>query len=547
MATIIRCCSSLEKIFSDQAPAGGFAGGSCLLGEWFSFQVAVQTGQDALLRAEIDGLEGAALEAFWVEEIPVQLPCYEDSDDDYLRKTPGRYPDLLRAMDGAGERFAEAEAWQALWVSVRPETPEPRTITVTIRDDARGETVRAEVALAPLPARLPPQALRCTLWFHADCLATWYDVPVFSEPHWAILERYIRAAAEHGVTLLLTPLFTPPLDTEVGTERPTVQLVDIVRDAERYFFDFSRLGRWFDLCQSCGIREFELSHLFTQWGAKAAPKIMGTVDGQFCRLFGWETDADSPDYAGFLAQFAAALLPFLERKGVRDRCWMHVSDEPGADDLDSYARHSALLHRLFPGIPVMDAMSDLAFYEQGLLEQPIPANNHAQAFVGKVPDLWTYYCCGQHADGVSNRFFAMPSRRNRVLGFQLWKYRCGGFLQWGYNFWYACLSRERINPFLIPDGGGAWPAGDPFVVYPGEDGGPLPSLRLKVFREALQDQRALRLLEELVGYDRTLQMLEEGPIAPLTFHCYPSDDAWLRETRERINRTVAAALREREV
>ena len=36
--------------------------------------------------------------------------------------------------------------------------------------------------------------------------------------------------------MLLTPVFTPPLDTTVNGERLTVQLVDVRRDAGVYSF-----------------------------------------------------------------------------------------------------------------------------------------------------------------------------------------------------------------------------------------------------------------------------------------------------------------------
>lgn len=44
---------------------------------------------------------------------------------------------------------------------------------------------------------------------------------------------------------LYTPLFTPPLDTAVGKERKTVQLVEVSLDKEgNYTFDFARLQRF---------------------------------------------------------------------------------------------------------------------------------------------------------------------------------------------------------------------------------------------------------------------------------------------------------------
>ena len=149
--------------------------------------------------------------------------------------------------------------------------------------------------------------------------------------------------------------------------------------------------------------------------------------------------------------------------------------------------------------------------------------------------FWTYYCCGQYK-GTSNRFMAMPSYRNRVLGLQLYKFGCVGFLQWGFNFWYSQYSKRRINPFEETDAGEAFPSGDSFVVYPGENGQPLVSLRYKVFYDAFQDLRALKLLESKIGREKTLALLENG--TPISFKDYPHSAEWLLETRERINKVI---------
>ena len=82
-----------------------------------------------------------------------------------------------------------------------------------------------------------------------------------------------------------------PLDTAVGGERTTVQLLDIRKDGDTYSFDFSKLERWIGICRFAGITHFEMAHLFTQWGAKCAPKIMVWEDGTLRHKFGWHTDA----------------------------------------------------------------------------------------------------------------------------------------------------------------------------------------------------------------------------------------------------------------
>ncbi|MDE5549642.1 MAG: DUF4091 domain-containing protein, partial [Clostridia bacterium] len=146
------------------------------------------------------------------------------------------------------------------------------------------------------------------------------------------------------------------------------------------------------------------------------------------------------------------------------------------------------------------------------------------------------YCMGQTVD-VANRFFSMPSQRTRVLGYQLYKFDVKGFLHWGFNFWYRRLSKGPIDPFKETAAGKEFPSGDPFVVYPGKDGEPLLSLRLKVFYDGFQDMRALQLAESLVGREKVLEILEEG-IEPIAFNKFPHSDEWQLEVREKINSLI---------
>ncbi len=338
--------------------------------------------------------------------------------------------------------------------------------------------------------------------------------------------------------MAFVPLFTPPLDTEVGGERPTVQLVDVILDENGYRFGFSRLKRYLELAQQCGMQYFEMSHLFTQWGAKAAPKILVRKDGALQRLFGWDTPASEPTYIAFLHAFLPALKNFLRQQNCLEVCYFHLSDEPSLDHLESYRVARESVNELLDDCKVIDALSDYDFYQQNLVPHPIPSVDRAIDFLEHgVKDLWTYYCCGQ-VQQVSNRMMAMPSARNRILGWQLFKFEIAGFLHWGYNFWFNQLSRHPIDPFFTTDAEDAFPAGDPFLVYPGEDGVPLPSIRQIVFNESLQDMRALQLLEQRLSHSEVSDWLDSLCHEPLTFSQYPRDSDWILETREAVNRRL---------
>src|SRR5699024_1868331 len=163
-----------------------------------------------------------------------------------------------------------------------------------------------------------------------------------------------------------------------------------------------------------------------------APKIVAKVNGNETNIFGWETDASGKDYKQFLASFLPELIAYIKEHNLEDKVYFHVSDEPNINHLDSYKNAHDIIHHYLGEFPVIDALSDYAFYERGLVENPIPGTNHIEPFLENgVENLWTYYCCAQYKR-VSNRFFSFPSARNRMIGMQLYKYDIKGFLQWGY-------------------------------------------------------------------------------------------------------------------
>ena len=531
--------SSLEKVFSDEKPsAPQFKSFSMLKNERSSFQVAFCTEKDCSVSFELKGKLAPHSKAYFVKEIPVGLACNEGSDDFYLRKESGNYPDCLVPVEK--ELTVRGGKWHSLWIEVSPDGDclGKSVLSVEFKEDGAEQTA-CEIEIDVINASLPEQELIYTNWYHSDCLCNYYGVEPFSDEYWRINRNFIKTAAEHGMNCILTPLFTPPLDTMVGGERKTVQLVKVRRNGGKYYFDFKNLKKWIDMCRECGIEYFEMSHLFTQWGAKHAPKIVALDGkGREKKIFGWTTRTSSKAYDDFLRQFAAALVKVIDGEGLRDKCFFHVSDEPNINHLETYKRRAKLIKEIFPGFRVIDALSDFDFYSKRLVEQPIPAEDHIPEFAGKVPELWTYYCCGHDKHYVPNRFLAMPSLRNRVIGILIYKYDIKGFLQWGYNFYNSRFSIRSIDPFKITDADGAFPSGDAFIVYPGEDGEPLESLRLKVLYDGFEDLRALRLLESLIGREKVLEFIDKDLFKPLTFMEYPHENDWLLETREKINRMI---------
>ena len=540
--------SSLEKCFLDETveQKAELGSASMLKNERYSFQVCYEAKElvdsKIIRHFHVESPLAKYISLYTVQYIPSVMPAFHKRvDDNYLRTEPGLYPDLLRPM-GKKERLPVTNGLNALWVEIELNgqvAAGSYPITCVFTDEEGEVACRVSTQIEVIDALLPDQQLVFTQWFYTDCLMQYYGTGAFTEKHWRIIETFMGNAKKYGMNMILTPVLTPALDTYVGGERPTTQLVDITLEDGEYHFDFSKLGRWVDLCDKVGIQYFEICHFFSQWGAAACPKVVAKVNGRNKRIFGWDTPSDGEEYTKFLQALIPQLLAYLKGKNGADRrCYFHVSDEPRHDMLDQYRKVSGILKPLLEGYPLMDALSDYEFYATGATKNPVVKTNGADVFLEKqVPNLWVYYCLSQAQD-VSNRFFAMPSARTRIIGTQLYKFDIAGFLHWGYNFYNSQYYYHPINPFLCSDGEYFGPSGDAYSVYPGPKGEPWPSLRQVVFYEGLQDVRALRLCETLCGREETMCILEEG-IEPITFKEYPRDTRYLLDLRRRVNAAIA--------
>ncbi len=534
----IQIVSSLEKIFPNSGDdLSSFDFFSMLKNEKKSFQLVFKAEKGEKIEFTVESPLEKNMRFSYVKLIPAKMTLPYKYDDYYLDSDRREFPDLLEPIEGYSFT-AKYNGLNSVWVQISGDISAGSYESIF---SCGGDT--AVINTEVIDAKLPDQELIYTNWFHTDCLMSYYGFSAFSPEYWQCTENFLRRAAEYGMNCVLTPLFTPPLDTQVGGERPTVQLVDVtVTGKNKYSFSFDKLDKWVEMCERCGIKYFEMSHLFTQWGAKHAPKIVAVKNGREKKIFGWLTSASGKRYRLFIEQFAAELKKYISKKGIKERCIFHVSDEPAKRQLKAYSKAAAIIHENFSDFRITDSLSDFSFYKNGVVETPIPATDHIEPFIGEVPELWAYYCSAQGQKYVSNRFFAMPSERNRILGFQLYKYDVKGFLHWGYNFYYTRFSKRLVDPFTESDAGGKFPAGDSYVVYPGENYEPLDSLRLHVFYDGFQDMLALKLLEKLTSKEKATAIIEGELEKPLTFSEYPHSAEWILKTREKINSEIKKNL-----
>ena len=340
--TNVKTLSSLEKLYyNDKLPIESLKSFSMLKNEKKSFQISIESETDTKVNIDINtSLKGYKL--YKVCDVKSDYPMAKGADDYYRFSDNGFYPDLLKSV---GNEINLNKGINTIWFEIDANENNVGNHIFSINIDGFFEELSIEI----INAELDFSDFVYTNWFHTDCLMSYYGFEAFSDEYWRVTENFLKTACEYGMNCVLTPIFTPPLDTEVGKERPTVQLVDISLNNGKYSFNFEKLTKWIDMSKRCGITHFEMAHFFTQWGAKHAPKIMETVDGEYKKIFDWETKADSKEYEAFLTDFSVELKRYFEENNLKDKVLIHVSDEPTFPILNSYSKASKLIYKLFKG------------------------------------------------------------------------------------------------------------------------------------------------------------------------------------------------------
>lgn len=547
----IKQVSSLETIFSYET-ATHIETAAAFRGERFSYQIVMLPEKSFRYQVDIKMPESVgAIKVYKLKEVMMDRPVSTaDEKSVLLTQQPGLMPDILFPIEEDMNRLVfKKDEIKVLWVRIdvskdAPEGTYPITVEFTPLKGHYWDPVAENISsttfnLQVLPYTMPEQTIKYTQWFYADCIADYYGVPVYSERHWELIEAFIETAFDCGINVILTPVITPPLDTANGIYRTNVQLVGIKADGEKYSFNFEKLDRWIDICTKHGIKYFEISQLFSQWGLKFTPGIVAEVNGREEYIFGWHMLANDPKYAEFLKQFIPALVEELKRKEVYENTLFHVSDEPQEYCIEAYEYAYNLLKPLIGSAKLMDALSEYQFYEKGLVDIPVTDTANMDSFIGKdVSEQWVYYA--EDKAGVSIRHMAAPPYRNRAIGIQLYKYDIKGFLHWGYNFYNTQLSFHKINPYLTTSAGKSMASGGGFSVYPGANGALLSS-RALVFFEALQDSAVCKLLEKYVGREEVIRIMEEEAGMEITFVNYPKNADFLPRLRHRIAEEIKKA------
>ena len=567
MSELLKIVSSQYKNIigrvDDTLDSRTISGGSMMKNDSFSFQ-ALYRSDNKPKPVNLSATSDLPIGAWRIDTVPVVDPYSSPDCNAYEWDKPGLYPDILMPRPASPDKFiiptvwnfdinhedaenllnASTECYQSVWFTINPDGKDlpagEYKVKITLTNVSNPPTVLGEetITIEVMDCALPEQTAYYTNWFHVDCLCDMFGVKPYSNGFYRIFDKYVKNMVAHRQNTILLPAFTPPLDTVIGGERMNIQLVDIEKTPDGWVFGFDRMRRFVRHAKRHGIKTFEHSHLFTQWGAKHTPNI---YDQSGKRIFGFETDSMKKEYVDFIRSYLVSFMKFASEEKIEKNLIFHISDEPELKHFESYRAAHDTVADLFGGNPVCDAMSDLKYYTEGLVDQPIFHVGHMTNEIKEnCNSFWLYYTGGEV--NTSNRKISNTAAATRVIGVQMYVYNALGFLQWGYNYYYDMLSLGFSNPASNPSAYKLFP-GVAFLCYPIFAKGKAtvtPSIREKLMSEGMDDLRALRLLESKIGREATLELCEKhlGKIDTFTI---PTGEA-LRLLREDVNRTIIKNL-----
>lgn len=343
------------------------------------------------------------------------------------------------------------------------------------------------------------------LWQHVSTLAVYHDVPLWSDEHFDVIEKYIDAISALGQRSITICAGNIPWggwgcnnSYEHFANLYQYSIIGITKKADgTFFYDYSKMQRYIDICTKAGMTgDIEIFGIVNVWQKNAVRNLCEDYPEKNIVLrYMDETDGKLKyirDRENVIA-YVKALEQYFIRTGQIERVRIGA-DEPG--DVERYRESLNLINEIAPSFKCSAAIYHSDFVEifKDNIETMSPSigtacreyrqlAEHKAEFPHKKL-LW--YVCGH--SGFPNNCIINPLADNRAIGLLNDILGFDGILRWNF-----CLYTEdpRKDIRFSPIG-----AGDINFVYPSKNGSLLLSLRYKNLQRGLSDYELIHALRE---------------------------------------------------
>ena len=211
----------------------------------------------------------------------------------------------------------------------------------------------------------------------------------------------------------------------------------------------------------------------------------------------------------FIAEFTKRIKAcgdHLRKKGWLDMAYVYTYDEAPKQHWGEVRKIARAIKKVAPELQILQCLNepkgvqalagDVDVFDVYVGQYH---KSGVQAMQAQGTEAWLAVCC--YPMEHPNLFTEYPLLDARILPLFCWKYHVRGFeywspVAWGRN-WQKKPPQQWPNVPWDPNTFGRY-NGDGQLLYPGADGIPYPSIRLKALRDGFEDYEYLWLLHELV-------------------------------------------------
>ncbi|QOY90201.1 DUF4091 domain-containing protein [Paludibaculum fermentans] len=244
-----------------------------------------------------------------------------------------------------------------------------------------------------------------------------------------------------------------------------------------------------------------------------------------------QSEAAKAELAGFIRAYSEN----LKARGTWEAAYVYNVDEPPENQWDTVRNNHQLVKSIAPDLKTWLCLNQPKAVRQlqssaDILDVYI--RQYDSSGVEEVRKtgkqvIWAV-CVWPHEH--PNLFIEYPAVDARAIGWLTYRYGISGFEYWGLNQWGENTGNREWANFRSGETKTRWrrtkwPWGDGWLLYPGENGEPLASIRFENLRDGFEDSELLSLLAGQGEKPRADQLSVSVAGSIESYHTNPSDFA----------------------
>lgn len=523
-------CDGMRKIMRDQpvpkakAPAVVV---EAARNEYEPFQICLRPNEELRgVRLETVGApEGVTLDFFQEEYVSVLKPKDEWGE-------AADYPDPLVPVEGPLTLAAGRNHpfWIDLKVGEKVPAGDHAFKVMLMREGAEPVTIPVQLKVQPFAL---PVATTVRTVFGVDVWPKWHG-DLSSEQLKTVWKKYLTMLTSHRLSPCITFTYGAfPWKPKVLSADPATGVVTC---------DFSA----FDEIMGFVLDENHANSF--SLNLQPPPELVA---------MGKERNWDKTQTESVRAAYKRALVAHVKEKGWLEKCYLYAFDEPKPDQYPEVVAELQRIKTELPGLRRLIAFDNSVVPNEefkGQVDIWVPKitkiNFWEAAQARRRGDQVMYYVMAGPGAPYPNLFIEHPASCHRALPWMVSQFNFDGLLYWNTtwskftNPWEETMTRDekpdqvvKIQPYANGDGLLLYPpvrkpATAPVVA------GPIPTIRLKVLREGLEDTEYLTLLRQRAAADPALQ--RSGDLVQSTTSFDLDSEHYLQARRELAEAIVKA-------